>query len=88
MPAVVDAILGNACPRLVTFTRIEVTPDLSYAKVFFVQREGNTDTTADLLTAHAPAVRHQFVKKMKIKKVPKFSFAADTLTTHPPIGTS
>lgn len=64
---------------LATVTAVEVTPDISQARVF-VQPSGETnqeDQTMTGLHAAAPFVRSQLAQRLSLKHVPELHFEVD-----------
>jgi ribosome-binding factor A len=63
---------------LVTFTEVEVSQDLSHAKVYFTQLTGNVDDTLEGLRRAAGFLRSQIAQRMKVRTVPELHFVYDT----------
>jgi ribosome-binding factor A len=69
-------------PRLGSFisiTSVEISPDLSFAKVF-VSRFGNEQEkldTINALNAAAGFFRHELGDRMKARRIPELSFRID-----------
>jgi ribosome-binding factor A len=69
-------------PRLgafVTITAVEVSPDLSFAKVMVSRlgTEAEKKDTIVALTAAAGFIRHQLGDRMKARRIPELSFRFD-----------
>jgi ribosome-binding factor A len=70
-------------PRLarVTLTRVEVTPDLSQARVFWSCLEGpgapDAEAVADALEAAAPFLRRRLAEGLELRRVPQLGFRYD-----------
>jgi ribosome-binding factor A len=73
-------------PRLgfVSITRVELSPDLRYAKVFIsvFGSEEEREATLRALTGAAGFVRYQLKPRMRIKHVPEISFHMDRSMEH------
>ncbi len=67
---------------LVTITEIEVTKDLSNAKIFFTSLGGEGKQQADLRSLNNAKgfIKKQLAAKMKIRKVPNLNFVYDDRT--------
>ena len=70
-------------PRVNTFlsiNRVEVTKDLSYAKVFVSSflPDSNVKLGVDGLNAAAGFIQREISKKLRIFKFPKFTFCVDS----------
>ena len=63
---------------MVTLTAVDVSPDLSYAKVFFtiLEKEKQSETT-DALQRAAGFLRSQLARRMKMYTTPELRFAYD-----------
>jgi ribosome-binding factor A len=70
-----DPRIGN----FVSITSVEISPDLSFARVF-VSRFG-TDAekqeTLSALTSAAGFIRHELSERMKARRIPELSFRLD-----------
>ncbi|MDD5189855.1 MAG: 30S ribosome-binding factor RbfA [Dehalococcoidales bacterium] len=69
-------------PRLGSFisvTSVEISPDLSFAKVFISHfgTEEEKVNTLNTLNAAAGFFRHELGDRMKARKIPELSFRAD-----------
>ncbi|MDD3429730.1 MAG: 30S ribosome-binding factor RbfA [Oscillospiraceae bacterium] len=79
---IIDIISHMKDPRVqgfLTVTRVEVTPDLSNAKVY-ISVLGKEDGTKEAVTALNRAsghVRSEVAKRMHIRKSPEFLFIED-----------
>lgn len=73
-------------PRLgfVSLTRVELSPDLRYAKVFIsvFGSEEEREATLRALTGAAGFVRYQLKPRMRIRHVPEISFQLDRSMEH------
>ncbi len=72
---------GLADPRIkgmITITRVEMTDDLSLAKVFVsIMPEDLEDITMHGLRAATKKLRHDVSGRMRIKEMPQFKFVVD-----------
>jgi ribosome-binding factor A len=66
-------------PRVmgVSFTAVEVTPDLEHAKVWFTTYVGDHDAALHGLSRAAGFLRSELAHRMKMRTVPKLSFHYD-----------
>ena len=69
-------------PRLGSFisiTAVEISPDLSFAKVFVSQfgTEEEKQATINALNAAAGFFRHELGERMKARRIPDLSFRID-----------
>jgi len=67
-------------PRLtamVTLSAVQVTSDLSYAKVYFTVLNGDEKETQTILNKAAPYLRSVLAKTMTTRKVPQLNFVYD-----------
>ena len=64
---------------LVTFTQVEVSRDLSHAKIFFVPFDGKrpVEDVAAALASAAGFLRIHLKKQLEIRHVPELRFVAD-----------
>ena len=73
-------------PRLgfVTVTDVEVSPDLSYAKVYVTVLGDETDVESTLagLESATGYFRHELGQSLKLRYVPKLVFKLDTSLEH------
>ena len=63
----------------VTLTRVEVTPDLQHARIFFTvlgDEKARRDSTRALERA-APYLRRQIGKRLRLRRVPDLKFIYD-----------
>lgn len=69
-----DARLG-----MVTVSDVEVTRDLSFAKVFvsFLGAQQDTHLSLALLTERAPALRRAIGRTMRMRSIPELRFVYD-----------
>jgi ribosome-binding factor A len=68
-------------PRLglVTITSVDVTPDLSYAKIYVVPRAGkDMDQMVNILNKASKFLRHRLAKEVQLRIVPILQFRYDT----------
>lgn len=68
-------------PRLtamVTLSNVQVTSDLSYAKVYFTVLNGDEKETKQILNQAAPYLRSLLAKTMTTRKVPELNFVFDS----------
>lgn len=69
-------------PRLGSFisiTAVEISPDLSFAKVFISRlgTEAQKRETITVLTAAAGYIRRELADRLKTRKIPELSFRLD-----------
>ena len=70
-------------PRLalVTITRVEVSPDLGQARVFWSRLEGpgapDPEAVEDALDAAAPFLRRRLAEALELRRVPQLAFRYD-----------
>ena len=73
-------------PRLgfVSITRVELSPDLRYAKIFIsvFGSEEEREVTLRALTGAAGFVRYQLKPRMRIRHVPEIAFHLDRSMEH------
>ncbi len=63
---------------LITILEVDVSPDLSTAKVFFtVMQEAHHAACLQRLQAAAPALRHLLSQQITLRRVPKLQFVYD-----------
>ena len=63
---------------MVTLTSVDVSPDLSHAKVFFtVLEKEKQETTTDALQRAAGFLRSQLAQRMKMYTTPELRFVYD-----------
>ncbi|MBQ5471062.1 MAG: 30S ribosome-binding factor RbfA [Treponema sp.] len=70
-------------PRVSTFlsvNRVEVTQDLSYAKIYISSflSDGKVELGVDGLNSAAGFIQSSIAKKLRIRKFPKFTFLVDS----------
>lgn len=63
---------------LISIVRVEVTSDLSYAKVFVSSIGGDTVQDAKILNSAAGFARHELSTRLHVRKTPELKFIADT----------
>lgn len=67
----------------VTITDIQVTNDLSIAKVYFAaEDEASAKKIKDGLTRTAPFLRRELGKKLRLKRTPELRFLRDEALEH------
>lgn len=64
-------------PKLVTITRVEVTSDLSHAKVFYSVFDGSVKDAQLVLTKSASFLRAAIARAMKLRIMPELHFKFD-----------
>ncbi len=65
--------------RVVTVTEVRVSPDLTNATAFVVPLGGGDPSTVlDALNRAVPFLRHEIGHRVRLRKVPRLSFKADT----------
>ncbi len=77
--SIIGAMKDPRVQGFLTVMRVEVTPDLSNAKVY-VSKMGEENATAEAVAAlnrAAGHVRSEVAKRMRIRKSPEFRFIAD-----------
>ena len=63
---------------MVTITSVDVSPDMSHAKVFFTLLEkSNLDAALEGLTRAAGFLRSQLAKRVKLYSIPELRFQYD-----------
>ena len=63
---------------LVSVTRVKVTPDLKYAKVWVsILNSKNTEETLDGLKKSAGFIRSELAKRINLRYTPELSFVID-----------
>ncbi len=68
-------------PRLkgmITLSGVQVTSDLSFAKVYFTVLNGDERETKQILNHAAPHLRSILAKTMTTRKVPELNFVFDS----------
>jgi ribosome-binding factor A len=65
---------------MLTLSAVEVSPDLRNAKVYVTAFGGELDhpQLLDKLAHHAGFLRHQLAHRVKLRSIPRLSFAYDT----------
>lgn len=69
----------------VTITRVSVSRDLSYAKIYtsvLSDAEENIKRSINILNKAVPALRYELAKMVKLRIVPDFKFIYDESTAH------
>lgn len=82
--AVMAEDLKDSTPHMLTFTRIEISKDLKYAKVFFsvLGKEGAVEESLNFLKRHNGVIRRMLGNRMRIRRIPELSFKYDSSTDH------
>ena len=80
--AIVSDDLRDQPPAMITFTRVEITRDLKYAKIYFSAfgQEENVKASLEYLKRHGGVIRRMIGKRMRIRYTPELSFIYDTAT--------
>lgn len=68
----------------VTITRVQVTPDLSQARVFYTTMgdAGQARRTGDALERATPFLRRALGERLRLRRVPELAFAVDRAAGH------
>ncbi len=84
LAAVIVEDLKDSIPYMLTFTRVEITKDLKYAKVFFsvLGKEKAVEESLDFLKRHNGVIRKMLGNRMRIKRIPELLFRYDGSTDH------
>jgi ribosome-binding factor A len=71
--------LPGVVPGMVTFTRVKLSNDLRYAKVYFsyLGEEGNRDRVTEYLNREKKRIRTEVGHKMRIRHIPEIEFRFD-----------
>ncbi len=66
-------------PRVsgVTITGVKVSPDLGYAKVFYISTFGNNDEAGEGLRHSAGFIRYELKKRLSLRHIPQLNFIYD-----------
>ncbi|MBQ3053874.1 MAG: 30S ribosome-binding factor RbfA [Clostridia bacterium] len=66
-------------PEFISITRVDVTRDLKYAKVYvsIFQKDWDVDAAVKGLNSSAGYVRREIAKRVKLRYTPEFSFTLD-----------
>jgi len=65
--------------KFVTITGVDVTSDLSFAKVYYtVLDDSKKETTAEALEKAAPFIRTKLAERVEIRHTPALKFIYDT----------
>lgn len=67
---------------LVSVTRVEVTPDLKFAKVYFSNMLGDPKEVKKGLESAAGYIRHRIAEGLNLRITPEFSFVHDASIEH------
>lgn len=70
--------------KMLTVVRVEVSQDLSYAKVFVSSLSGIDDAKLAVkgLESATGLIRHEVGKRLRLRKAPELKFAADDSVEH------
>lgn len=84
LSAVILEDLKDTVPYMLTFTRVEITKDLRYAKVFFsvLGKEKAAEESIEFLKRHKGAIRKLLGNRMRIRRIPELLFKYDSSTDH------
>ena len=84
LAAVIVEDLKDNIPYMLTFTRVEITKDLKYAKVFFsvLGKEKAVEESLDFLKRHNGVIRKMLGNRMRIRRIPELLFRYDSSTDH------
>ena len=84
LAAVIVEDLKDNIPYMLTFTRVEITKDLKYAKVFFsvLGKEKAVEESLDFLKRHNGVIRKMLGNRMRIRRIPELLFKYDSSTDH------
>ncbi len=84
LAAVIAEDLKDSIPYMLTFTRVEITKDLKYAKVFFsvLGKEKAVEESLDFLKRHNGIIRKMLGNRMRIRRIPELLFKYDGSTDH------
>ncbi len=84
LAAVIVEDLKDSIPYMLTFTRVEITKDLKYAKVFFsvLGKEKAIEESLDFLKRHIGIIRKMLGNRMRIRRIPELLFKYDGSTDH------
>ena len=64
--------------ELVTLTRVDVSPDLSHAVVFWSALDSEAlDRTEEGLESAAPFLRHRLARELALRRIPELRFRYD-----------
>jgi ribosome-binding factor A len=64
-------------PSLVTISAVQVSRDLSHAKVYFTVYDGDPELTTVILNATAPYLRKALARTIQTRTVPQLHFIFD-----------
>jgi ribosome-binding factor A len=76
--------LRDTPPAMITFTRVEVTRDLKYSKVYFSAfgADEKKEKCAEYLKRHAGAIRYLLGRRVRMRILPEFTFYYDASIDH------
>ncbi len=64
-------------PKLVTISGVEVSSDLSHAKIYFTIYDGDVETTSDILNRASSYLRTALARTSTLRTVPQLHFVFD-----------
>jgi ribosome-binding factor A len=73
---IVSRSLGDPRLELVTITDVEVSPDYSYARIFY-RTPGDREEAAAALQGARAFIRRALAPELKIRRVPELDFRID-----------
>ncbi len=84
LAAVIVEDLKDSLPYMLTFTRIEITRDLRYAKVFYsvLGKEGAVEDSLEFLKRHNGVIRRMLGKRIRMRRIPELLFKYDDSIEH------
>lgn len=84
LAAVIAEDLKDSIPYMLTFTRVEITRDLRYAKVFYsvLGKEGAVEDSLEFLRRHNGVIRRMLGKRIRMRRIPELLFRYDDSTEH------
>ena len=65
-------------PQWMTILAVNISKDLSYARVYFTAISDDLDEVTALLNESAPFLRTALARTLSLRKVPKLTFVYDT----------
>jgi ribosome-binding factor A len=71
--------LPGVVPGLVTFTKVKLSDDLRYAKVYFsyLGEEANKERVTDYLNREKKRIRTDVGRKLRVRHIPEIEFRFD-----------
>ncbi len=84
LAAVIAEDLKDSNPYMLTFTRVEISKDLKYAKVFFsvLGEEKAAEESLNFLRRHNGIIRKMLGNRMRIRRIPELLFRYDSSIAH------